>query len=354
MQLLSRAGFHAGRREVLKRGGGGGRRQQQQQQQGGAPPRRLTRADDVSKRASSFLERRRGPDGAHASRGIVGDGACGTGWSAGHARLSPPPATSSSAASSTEEESPSIARGDRPISLAELVDALPPLLRAVKEDAARRSQPSSIRATTLDEARGAAAPFDPVMDLFGRLDLGRRVGDDDDVDDVDDDADERRWWNRYAHPDPTRDYTRNLIATDDETYTLLLLCWNPGMSSPIHDHPCDGCWVRVCEGKIRETRYEVIVGDDDDDGGDGAGAALIATSDALIEDSAPTFINDSVGYHRVGNPCDARVAVTLHLYCPPVRECRVWHDPADASRPSVAVMRNHTEYGIRVNVNEGP
>jgi hypothetical protein len=32
-----------------------------------------------------------------------------------------------------------------------------------------------------------------------------------------------------------------LIATDDETFTLLLLCWNPSKESPIHDHP----WVRL-------------------------------------------------------------------------------------------------------------
>ncbi|KAL7535306.1 hypothetical protein ACHAXR_008454 [Thalassiosira sp. AJA248-18] len=54
-----------------------------------------------------------------------------------------------------------------------------------------------------------------------------------------------------------KNYTRNLIATDNETFTLLLLCWNPGKCSPIHDHPCDGCWLRVCQGQIQETRYEI-------------------------------------------------------------------------------------------------
>jgi hypothetical protein len=36
----------------------------------------------------------------------------------------------------------------------------------------------------------------------------------------------------------------------------MLLCWNPGKCSPIHDHPCRGCWVRVCEGEVVETRYQ--------------------------------------------------------------------------------------------------
>ena len=61
----------------------------------------------------------------------------------------------------------------------------------------------------------------------------------------------------YALLEPNKNYTRNLVATDDETYDLLLLCWNPGKQSPIHDHPCDGCRVRVCKGNVEETRYSV-------------------------------------------------------------------------------------------------
>jgi hypothetical protein len=62
-------------------------------------------------------------------------------------------------------------------------------------------------------------------------------------------------YERFAHFNPSKNYTRNLIATDDERYTLLLLCWNPNKASPIHDHPCDGCWMRVVCGKVQECRY---------------------------------------------------------------------------------------------------
>ena len=62
-------------------------------------------------------------------------------------------------------------------------------------------------------------------------------------------------WEPYAFFDPSKLYTRNLVATDDESYTLILMCWNAGKSSPVHDHPCDGCWMQVCEGSICETRY---------------------------------------------------------------------------------------------------
>ncbi len=97
--------------------------------------------------------------------------------------------------------------GGRPtITLAEFVDALPQILRRQKE------QPGEFLQRGTED--------DPVNILFRRLDLSRE--------DV---------WRKYALFEPMKNYTRNLIATDDETYTLLLLCWNPGKESPIHDHP---------------------------------------------------------------------------------------------------------------------
>jgi cysteine dioxygenase len=69
---------------------------------------------------------------------------------------------------------------------------------------------------------------DAVNQLFGRLDLDKKE------------------WTKYAMFDPSKNYTRNLIATDDETFTLLLLCWNAGKESPIHDHVSECVCVCVC------------------------------------------------------------------------------------------------------------
>lgn len=53
---------------------------------------------------------------------------------------------------------------------------------------------------------------------------------------------------KYIHYDDLLPYTRNLLATDNINYTLLLLCWSPGVESKIHDHPCDGCFVKTIIG----------------------------------------------------------------------------------------------------------
>lgn len=139
---------------------------------------------------------------------------------------------------------------------------------------------------------------------------------------------ERCEWEPYAFFDSSKPYTRNLIATDNETYTLLLLCWNPNEESPIHDHPCDGCWLKVLQGNVRECRYD---------------ENLCCTADDIFQQGELTYITDSLGYHKVGNPTRTP-SVSLHLYSPPFSRCRVWRDASKRMASSVDFC-NYSEYG---------
>ncbi|KAG1688754.1 hypothetical protein DVH05_008758 [Phytophthora capsici] len=140
---------------------------------------------------------------------------------------------------------------------------------------------------------------------------------------------------RFAHFDPSRNYTRNLISTDNETYALMLLCWNPGKYSPVHDHPSDGCWVKVIQGHVNEVRYEKQNG------------KLVETSNVVFT-SGVTYMDDSFGLHKVGNPHEETNAISMHLYSPPYEKCRVWFDTEDANQSSVSVANYYTEYGEKV------
>ena len=141
-------------------------------------------------------------------------------------------------------------------------------------------------------------------------------------------------WEAYAHFDASRHYTRNLIATDHVSYTLLLLCWNPGQESPIHDHPCDGCWMEVLQGQIQECRYRTSV--------KGKGTKLECTQDKTFDEGGIVFIEDSQGLHKVGNP-GTRPAVTMHLYSPPFQSCKIWLD--ETKQPSKSSICHYSEYG---------
>mmetsp|Transcript_18995 Transcript_18995/g.39900 ORF Transcript_18995/g.39900 Transcript_18995/m.39900 type:complete len:254 (+) Transcript_18995:277-1038(+) len=200
------------------------------------------------------------------------------------------------------------------INLEEFIEELPRVISRQKEENARKSMHERLNN---DHAKGSESETDPINKLFSRLDLGLEE------------------WKKYALFEHMKNYTRNLIATDNATFTLLLLCWNPDKESPIHDHPCDGCWLRVCEGSVRETRYEI----------DEVADSLEVTSDETFESGSLTFISDFMGFHKLGNTSKTDPAVTMHLYCPPFKQCKIWLDPSQASRPSNAYMCNYSEYG---------
>jgi cysteine dioxygenase len=167
-------------------------------------------------------------------------------------------------------------------------------------------------------------------------------------------------WQQYSFFDTSKPYTRNLIATDNKTYTLMLLCWNPGQESPIHSHPCDGCWLQVLDGQIREVRYDT---------------ELQPFSDETYTAGQLSWITDNIGYHKVGNASppksttttattidldvkssssstssslpSGRPAATLHLYSPPFKECHFWRDESDpTAEPSVGKNIHYSEYGF--------
>ena len=146
---------------------------------------------------------------------------------------------------------------------------------------------------------------------------------------------------RYAFADPSKKYTRNLIATDDR-FSLMLLVWNPHKESPIHDHPCQGCWMRVISGSVVEHRYAR----------DAEAHRLVPTSVTTASTGDTLYIDDSFGLHKVANPTDG-LAMTLHLYSPPFTRCCIFLDPDHADDVLQPTTTYHSEFGEAVTYEEG-
>ncbi len=119
---------------------------------------------------------------------------------------------------------------------------------------------------------------------------------------------------KYGLFDKRIPYTRNLLVKQCEDYELLMLCWNCGMESKVHSHPCDGCFVKVLKGEIKETKYAP---QPDKDGN------LVLTTEAIAREGDVAYMDDYVGLHKIGNPSPSVGAVTLHLYTPPYQTCKV-------------------------------
>jgi cysteine dioxygenase len=122
-------------------------------------------------------------------------------------------------------------------------------------------------------------------------------------------------------------YQRNLARTGP-AYEALVLCWNSGQRSPIHDHRGSRCAFRVLAGVAAETQFGRTE--------DGLVYPLGTTD--LKEGTICATEHDDV--HQVSNlQTGGRKLVTLHIYSPPLRVFNVfsltepgtneWIEPVD-------------------------
>ena len=154
----------------------------------------------------------------------------------------------------------------------------------------------------------------------------------------------------YCFQDPSVPYTRNLIATDHVSYTLLALCWSADQCSPIHDHPGDGCYMRVIDGAIFEKRFRI------------QSSQLVCTAHQVYTSNQLAFIHDVMGLHQIGrhNPPllapakgqafgTSQPAVSLHLYTPPIQRCHVFSSVGETGVQvcDSGPMTHYSEYGRR-------
>ncbi|KAH9218200.1 RmlC-like cupin domain-containing protein, partial [Leptodontidium sp. 2 PMI_412] len=124
-------------------------------------------------------------------------------------------------------------------------------------------------------------------------------------------------WLQYAHADPRKQYTRNLVTEVPGVFNLLLLVWTPGMRSPVHDHAGSHCLMKVLGGGLREVRYEMPMPEKGSQDGEGEEAGLREIGRTEFREGKVAYISDRLGLHEIVNPDEGEYAVSLHLYTPP-------------------------------------
>jgi cysteine dioxygenase type I len=129
-------------------------------------------------------------------------------------------------------------------------------------------------------------------------------------------------------------YARNLVHRCD-AFEMMVLCWQPGQVTPVHNHSGQCGWVRVLRGRMEETDYAapdwmrggvIPAGQIEiDDDGVGHGVALTELDTRLIEAGCEvSAVDRQRSIHRLGNPrrhADDERAVTLHVYARPHDSC---------------------------------
>ncbi|MDX1462298.1 MAG: cysteine dioxygenase family protein [Marinirhabdus sp.] len=115
-------------------------------------------------------------------------------------------------------------------------------------------------------------------------------------------------------------YTRNCIERT-ENFELLLLCWNPGDSTPIHCHGEQRCWVYQVNGEMKEVLYSENSDDE-----------LVKNKERILASGDIGYMDDSIGYHTLHNISDKK-CMSLHLYAKPINTCTYYSKKKEAFVP---------------------
>lgn len=111
-------------------------------------------------------------------------------------------------------------------------------------------------------------------------------------------------------------YTRNLIYKD-ERFELMVLCWDRGQVSRIHNHADQMCWMTVPIGKLRGQNFRAIEMDEE------KGFCRLTETDMFdLSDCLASKVELEEPIHQILNlPEFNERAVSVHIYSKPFDKC---------------------------------
>jgi cysteine dioxygenase len=115
---------------------------------------------------------------------------------------------------------------------------------------------------------------------------------------------------RYIFFRPDR-YTRNLVSKND-SFELLVICWNIGQQAPVHGHEGERCWSRVEQGSLQLCNYREL-----------SESPLVVQQIGKPYHGARGHLDGPADIHSVANPSTVP-AVSLHLYSNPYDRCDIY------------------------------
>lgn len=108
-------------------------------------------------------------------------------------------------------------------------------------------------------------------------------------------------WKKYvSFTDDT--YKKNLVKKNDEL-EMIVICWNNNQVSGIHDHPSNGCILKVLQGELEEHNYCNI------------NNMLELLNVNLCKENSISYQEGKNGLHNIKN--NDNKTISLHIYSPP-------------------------------------
>lgn len=116
----------------------------------------------------------------------------------------------------------------------------------------------------------------------------------------------------------TRHYTRTCIHRNED-FELLVICYEPGQRTSVHDYDSQRAWIHPVIGEVVEERFALMPGD-----------GLRRTSEVHRHPGEVDRISEGTAIRRFTNVGPGR-AVTLNLYAKPMSKWRVYDERTGAT-----------------------
>lgn len=100
--------------------------------------------------------------------------------------------------------------------------------------------------------------------------------------------------------------------------------------------------MKVLSGALKEDQF-AWPGNVDDEAMDTTKIQLI--SEKIYPGDAVTYIHDDIGLHQIKNPMETQMSYSLHLYSPPIAECRMF-DPITGESQKGTCNTMYSENGF--------
>jgi sulfinoalanine decarboxylase/sulfinoalanine decarboxylase/aspartate 1-decarboxylase len=106
-------------------------------------------------------------------------------------------------------------------------------------------------------------------------------------------------------------YQRICLASNEEA-ELILICWNKGQETAVHDHDGQKCWMYFAKGDFIEKLY---ANDDDKK----------LMKQRQVQEGKVSFLTDDIGFHSLHYDSQG-LGMTMHLYANPIKNCQVYSE----------------------------
>jgi cysteine dioxygenase len=118
-------------------------------------------------------------------------------------------------------------------------------------------------------------------------------------------------WNDFLI-ESNKSYGKSLMYSN-KYYDIYLICWKPNQKSLIHDHPENGCLLKVLKGELIEEIYEKI-----DD-------KFKKIRRNIMSEGNISYQEGKSGLHKVLNNSKNK-SISLHIYSPPNSKMTFYKD----------------------------